>query len=127
MELTLIEETGFIALEGQPEQPCIIHVDDTRRLLEECFAQGVNAVLLYAPNLPRSFFDLSSGQAGSILQTLQNYRVRLAVVCLPGSVTLSSRFKDMLAETQHGRAFGLFETRAAACAWLMNENVGRGA
>jgi len=29
---------------------------------------------------------------------LRNYHIRLAVVCMPGSVRLSSRFGDMLAE-----------------------------
>ncbi len=119
MELTRVEEDGIVVVEGQPEQTFITSVEDTRRLIEDCFAHRVRAVLLYAPNLPRSFFDLSSGHAGSILQQLQNYHIRLAVVAPPGSVTLSSRFGELLAETQRGGDFGLFATRAAARSWLI--------
>jgi hypothetical protein len=82
------------------------------------FSGGVDAALLYADNLTDAFFDLSSGQAGAILQKLRNYGVRLAVVSRPGSVQFSSRFGEMLAEERQGRYFGLFETRRAAREWL---------
>jgi hypothetical protein len=92
--------------------------DDARLVLEACFSDGVDAAILYAENLPGAFFDLSSGQAGAVLQKLRNYRVRLAVVCPPGSVQQSSRFGEMLAEERQGRDFGLFETRSAAWEWV---------
>ena len=46
-------------------------------------------------NLTPAFFDLSSGEAGAILQKLRNYGIRLAVVCPPGRVLMSSRFGEM--------------------------------
>lgn len=116
--LTPVEEAGVIALEGQPAQPYLATPDDARRLIEECWASGASAALLYPPNLTPGFFDLSSGEAGAILQKLQTYRIRLAVVCPPGSAALSSRFGELLAETQGGRDFGLFTTREEARAWL---------
>lgn len=118
MELTVVTEEGVAALEGQPGEQLIGRAEEARGLVEASFAHRVSALLLYAENLPAAFFDLSSGQAGSLLQTLQNYRIRLAVVCPPGSVPLSSRFGELLAEEQHSREFGLFPTRAAARAWL---------
>jgi hypothetical protein len=118
MELVVVEEDGVVALEGQPEQPFVAHADEARKIIEACFERRAHAVLLYPPNLPAAFFDLSSGEAGSILQTLQNYHIRLAVVCPPGSATLSSRFSELLAEAQQSREFGLFANRAAARAWL---------
>jgi hypothetical protein len=118
MQMTLIEERGLAVLEGQDGEPFITQAGDARELLEACFAHGVRAVMLYAPNLPASFFDLSSGVAGSMLQTLQNYRVRLAVICPPETVHLSSRFGELLAETQRAGDFGIFATRAAARAWF---------
>ena len=42
-----------------------------------------------AENLNPAFFDLSSGDAGAVLQKLLNYDVRLAVVRAPGSVALN--------------------------------------
>jgi hypothetical protein len=87
-------------------------------LLEACFSAGARAALLYAENLPAAFFDLSSGQAGAVLQKLRTYGVRLAVVSPPGQVEVSTRFGEMVAEESRGRHFGLFETREAARAWL---------
>jgi hypothetical protein len=78
----------------------------------------VYSVLLYSHNLPDAFFDLSSGQAGAILQKLRNYRVRLAVVCPPGSVQFSSRFGEVVAEERRGQYFNVFETRDEAREWL---------
>lgn len=42
--------------------------------------KGAGSALLYAPNLTAKF-DLSSREAGAILQKLRDYRIRLAVVC----------------------------------------------
>ena len=118
MELTLIEEGGVKAVEGQPDTPFLSSADDVDCVLEECFSTGTRAALLYAENLPAAFFDLSSGQAGAVLQKLRNYGVRLAVVSRPGRIQPSSRFGEMVAEERRGRHFGLFETRDAACEWL---------
>jgi hypothetical protein len=117
-ELTLAEADGVRAVEGPPDAPFMSSVDDINRVIETCFSYGVDAALLYADNLPDRFFDLSSGQAGTILQKLRNYRIRLAIVCPPGRVQLSSRFDEMVLEESRGRHFGLFETRQAAWEWL---------
>jgi len=61
---------------------------------------------------------LSSGEAGAILQKLRDYRIRLAVVCAPGSVRFSSRFGEMVAEESRGNYFRVFESREAAREWL---------
>ncbi|HMQ29398.1 MAG TPA: GNAT family N-acetyltransferase [Chloroflexaceae bacterium] len=117
-ELAPVEEAGILALEGEPAQPYLATAEDARRLVEACWSSGAGAALLYPPNLTPGFFDLSTGEAGAILQKLQNYRIRLAVVCPPGDVPMSSRFRELLAEAQGGRDFGLFPTREAARAWL---------
>jgi hypothetical protein len=67
MDLTLVDEGGVAVLEGQDATPFITGAGDARAILEACFAQGVRSVLLYAPNLPASFFDLSSGPMSSTL------------------------------------------------------------
>jgi hypothetical protein len=118
MELTSVEEGGVTVVEGQPDVSFMTGADDAVRLLEACFSAGARAALLYAENLPAAFFDLSSGQAGALLQKLRTYGVRLAVVSAPGRVRLSTRFAEMVAEESRGRHFGLFETRGAACEWL---------
>ena len=61
--------------------------------IEACWAAKTRAALLYAENLTPNFFDLSSGEAGEILDKVRQYRIRLAIVCLPGTVGFSSRFR----------------------------------
>ena len=107
-----------MVVEGLPDQESMSNVADTARVIEACLSRGVESVLLYAQNLTPAFFDLSSGDAGAILQKLRNYRMRLTVVSPPDNVPFSSRFAEMVAEEQRGPYFAVFETRAAARAWL---------
>jgi hypothetical protein len=116
--LDVVEQNGVKVVEGRPEESLVTNADEARCIIEACVAAGADTAVLYAENLPGAFFDLSSGVAGAILQKLRNYRVRLAVVCVPGRVTLSKRFGEMLAEERQGREFALFESRAAALAWV---------
>jgi hypothetical protein len=117
MELSVVEEGGIRLVEGPPDEPFMSGVDDVR-VIEACISAGTDSVLLYPANLTSGFFDLSSGEAGAILQKLRSYRVRLAIVCMPGSVRLSNRFGEVIAEERRGRYFGVFETRPAALEWL---------
>jgi hypothetical protein len=118
MELAVIEQDGVRVLEGPPNLALMAGVEDTDRLVEACLTEGLDGVLLHAPNLTASFFDLSSGEAGAILQKLRNYGIRLAVVCPPGDVRFSRRFGEMLSEEQRGSFFRVFETRRAAREWI---------
>jgi hypothetical protein len=118
VELAAVEEGGVTVVEGRPDEPFLATAGDAARVVEACLSTDVDAALLYAENLTPAFFDLSSGEAGEILQKLRNYRVRLAVVCAPGQVRFSSRFGEMVAEERRGPHFGVFVTRAAAREWL---------
>jgi hypothetical protein len=118
MELSVVEEDGVRVVEGQPDQPFLSNVEDANRIIEACFAEDVESVLLYPHNLTAAFFDLSSGEAGAILQKLRNYGIRLAIVRPPGSLPFSSRFGDLLVEERQGSYFQVFETRSEAWAWL---------
>jgi hypothetical protein len=118
MELSVVEEDGVRVVEGQPDQPFLSSVEDANRIIEACFADDVDSVLLYPSNLTAAFFDLSSGEAGAILQKLRNYGIRLAIVRPPDSVPFSSRFGELVAEERQGQYFKVFETRSAARAWL---------
>ena len=118
MPLTAAKAGDVTVAEGPADRRLLLDVDDTGRLIETCFSLGAQGALLYAPNVSSAFFDLSSGEAGAVLQRLRNFRVRLAVVCPPGTVRFSSRFGEMLAEEQFRRQFGVFDTRDAALEWL---------
>jgi hypothetical protein len=123
MSLTRGTIGDLIFLEGSPGHPFLRSADDANTLLEECFAVPTRSALIYAENLPRDFFDVSSQQAGAVLQKLRNYGVRLAVVAPPDSVLTSRRFSELAAAERRDRAFGLFDTRAAALAWLADYRV----
>jgi len=118
MKLSVIEEEGVRVVEGEPDQGFMVRIEDVSLVLEACFSSRVRLVLLYAKNLTDGFFDMSSGEAGTVLQKLRNYGVRLALVCPAGLVRFSSRFGEMAAEEQLGSHFRIFETRQAAREWL---------
>ncbi|WP_437274879.1 DUF4180 domain-containing protein [Sorangium sp. So ce375] len=118
MELPVVDERGVQFVEGPPDQALMSSARDVDLVIEACFSGGVHCALLYAANMTAAFFDLSSGEAGAILQKLRNYWIRLAVVCPPGAADFSSRFGEMVAEELRGQHFGVFEARHDAIEWL---------
>lgn len=105
-------------IEGPLGKPWLASSADWKQLVEACAAARTNDALLHPSNLPPGFFDLSTGVAGECLQKWRNYRVRVAVLAPPGSVTPSSRFPEMLAEEAGKGYFRMFETREPAVEWL---------
>lgn len=118
MELSVIDEGCVRAVEGAPGRPFMLRAQDASRIVEACLSGRVRSALLYADNVTPRFFDLSSGEAGEVLQKLRSYRLRLALVCVPGSVHFSSRFGEVVAEERRAGYFGVFDTRAEALEWL---------
>jgi hypothetical protein len=117
LEYTVHESHGRTFVEGAPGRPLIGRPEDSTLAIGVCFEQGANALLLYPENLSGRFFDLSSGEAGEILQKLRNYNIRLAVVRTP-ELKMSSRFGELLADEARGPYFRLFDDRAAAAEWI---------
>jgi len=78
----------------------ISSVEEGIDFLGNIYFQGIDKVILYQHQLFETFFDLSSGAAGEILQKFSNYRVRLALV---GSFTAaaSSSLRDFIKESNH--------------------------
>lgn len=118
MAFAVRDARGQRILEGEPGTALLERAEDGRALIETCFEHATRRILLYPENLPGRFFDLSSGEAGEILQRLRNYQVRLAVVRTPG-LYMSSRFGELLADEARGPYFRLFDERAAAEEWLV--------
>ena len=117
--LGLIDANGVRAVEGTRGQGLMQRPQDATLVLEACFSARARAALLYPENLTARFFDLSSGEAGVILDKLRRYHVRLAIVCAPESVEFSSRFREILADDLR-----VFEMRDAALAWLAGRTPG---
>ncbi len=120
MELSAITRGGQTIVEGVPGARLLESSEDIVDVIGGCFEHKARGVLLHAENLTPGFFDLSSGEAGVILQKLRNYRIRLAVVVSPG-MRRSSRFGEMALEESKGGDFRIFEGRDKAIAWLVGE------
>jgi hypothetical protein len=118
MQLTVADDAGVRFVEGPPGLPLMRRVEDSSIVLEACFSHRAGSALLYAPNLTERFFDLSSGEAGAILQKLRNYGIRLAVVCIPDTVQFSRMFGEMAAEESRTGYFQVFDSAPAAREWL---------
>jgi hypothetical protein len=91
---------------------------DSNVVLEACFSNGVTGALLYAANLPPNFFDLSSGEAGEILQKFRTYGIRLVVVASAAQFT--RRFAELMSEENRANDFHVAATADEARDWLVN-------
>ncbi|HSE43277.1 MAG TPA: DUF4180 domain-containing protein [Acidobacteriota bacterium] len=120
MQLNRIERNGKNFLQGPPGQKLLLNVSDVSLLVEACFNHSSKRLLLYPENLTEQFFDLSSQEAGSILQKLRTYNIRLAVLC-PETQNFSARFKELMVEEKQNRYFNVFQNREEAQTWLLQE------
>jgi hypothetical protein len=118
MDIRVLDVGGKKVIAGTPGVRLLEGPDDVIDLLGAGFEHGARSLLLYAENLPEHFFDLSSGQAGAILQKLRNYHVRLAVVAPQDSVRVSRMFREMAREESRGGDFRLFDDEPSAQEWL---------
>ena len=118
MELAVRREGGIVFVEGAPAESLLEAPKDVTRVIEACFSAGTRAALLYSSNLTPSFFDVSSLQAGEILQKLRNYRLHLAVVLDPDAAPASRHFHELLEAERRDAHFSVFSDRPAAIAWL---------
>ncbi len=118
MDLHLETRGNQSFLVGAPDTRLLASPDDVVDLIGACFEHKARSHLLYAENLPEHFFDLSSGEAGTILQKLRNYRIKMAVVAPPDSVRQSTMFRGMAREESKGGDLRVFDDRPSAEAWL---------
>jgi Domain of unknown function (DUF4180) len=108
-------------IQGRPGTQLLRSPDDIVDVIGACFEHRTHSLLLYAENLTDRFFDLSSSDAGAILQKLGNYYIRIAIVVSPGAVKQSTMFGEMTLEEGKGGDFRIFGDRDSAEAWLTEE------
>lgn len=111
---------GIPYLECLPDGQQVTSEADALDLVAACGEQGTHRLLLHADNLPDEFFHLSTGLAGKILLKFSNYYLRVAAV-LPDDRSRHGKFYEMMLETNRGQEFRIFEERAAAETWLVEE------
>lgn len=116
MALSVHEVSGVRIVEGAPGAPVMQRPQEATLVLEACFSAPARAALLYPENLTPRFFDLGSGEAGDILDKFRRYQIRLALVCAPGTVQFSSRFREILSDDMR-----IFDTPEDARRWLVDQ------
>lgn len=88
---------------------------DVRGLLEASF--GAEGLLLDSEALGEEFFDLSSGVAGELFQTFNNYGKKLALV-VPDVTLYSQSFQQLALEHRNNSSIRFFTDHAQAQQWL---------
>lgn len=116
MSLAVREESGVRIVEGTPGAAVMQRPQDATLVLEACFSAPASGALLYPENLTPRFFDLGSGEAGDVLDKFRRYQIRLALVCVPGAVQFSSRFREILSDDMR-----VFATGEEARRWLAEQ------
>ncbi|MFN3444770.1 MAG: DUF4180 domain-containing protein [Bacteroidia bacterium] len=77
-ELHQINETRIVEIIS--DGFVINNIEDGIDLVGNIYYQDVDKVILHEKNITPTFFDLSTGIAGEVLQKFSNYRIRLAIV-----------------------------------------------
>jgi PadR family transcriptional regulator AphA len=121
MDINVIRIAEQQYLAGIPGKKLIQTEDDITQILELCYENNTNRVLLYAENFSDRFFDLSSGEAGMILQKFSNYFVKVAAVLNLDEVPHSHRFEELAVEVNRGNQFRIFDNLEQAESWLLKD------
>lgn len=101
---TVEHHNGTAVLVCQPDGPILADGRAATDLIGAAFGHAAEVVLVPASRLPATFFDLSSGLAGEIVQKFVNYRLRLAVVGdISEHLDASSALRAFVAESNRGR------------------------
>lgn len=119
MKLVVHETEGTKYIEGPPGNSLLQNTGDIMDLLGACFEHRAHRILLHAENLTPNFFDLSSREAGEILQKLRTYNIQAAVMLTPEQMN-HGKFRQMIAEENRGPHFRGFEKREDAIEWLLS-------
>ena len=81
------------------------------------YETGCSAMILRQEQLDESFFRLSSGLAGEVLQKFVNYQMRLGIVGDFSGYT-SKPLHDFIRESNQGRQVCFLPTEEEALAWM---------
>jgi hypothetical protein len=100
---TVIERRGVPVLLCADDGPPIATTQDALDVIGSAFSRA-DVVAIPAGRLDQSFFALSSGLAGEIMQKFVNYHLRLAIVGdISPSVAASTALRDLIIESNRGR------------------------
>jgi hypothetical protein len=87
-------------------------------MVGECLESGIMRVLAEEVHFAEEFFRLESLEAGEVMQKFRTYGIKFAIVVSPQKMQ-ARRFKEMVAEENRGKHFGVFTDRRKAEEWLL--------
>lgn len=93
---------------------------DPADVITRCIESGQRRLLLDQAALPPEFFDLGTRIAGTLVQKLTQYEIRMAGV-VPDPSIHSQPFQDFAREAGRHAFFRFFPDREQAVAWLTSE------
>lgn len=111
-QIAIVREPGVLITSGASAVELLASVR---------YETGCSAIVLFKEQLDESFFRLSTGLAGEVLQKFVNYQVKLAIVGDFSGYT-SKPLRDFIRESNEGRHICFQPCEDAALAWL--ERVG---
>lgn len=110
-QIAIVREPGVLITSG----PSAMDLLATMR-----YESGCSAMILFQEQLDESFFRLSSGLAGEVLQKFVNYHMKLGIVGDFSGYT-SKPLQDFIRESNAGRQICFQPDEGAALAWLEKE------
>jgi hypothetical protein len=77
MNIEIHEQGATRIAEVSAENLLITNAEDGLQLLVDLYYQDFDKIIIHQANITPTFFDLSTGLAGEILQKFSNFRVQL--------------------------------------------------
>ena len=112
-----IEVKNKIAIVREPEVLITDGPSAMELLATARYETGCSAIVLHKEQMNESFFRLSTGLAGEVLQKFVNYQMKLAIVGDFSGYT-SKPLQDFIRESNEGRHVCFQPNEELALAWL---------
>lgn len=119
MNYKVIEKDDKRYIEFASSEVQIRTEKDAVDIISACFENDVSLIMLHSEALDDDFFKLRTGVAGAILQKFVNYRFKVALV-VSNDEKIRGKFKELLAETNKGNDYRVFNNSAEAEKWLLS-------
>jgi len=118
MEFKVIEKTEGKYIQCMAAKTPLGTEQDALDLVAICVENDTNRLLIHAAALAEDFFKLKTGVAGQMLQKFANYHLKTAVI-ISDELVIKGKFKEMLAESNQGNSFRVFNSITEAENWLL--------
>lgn len=113
MDVTVFESNGHSVAEIIGDDRVIRTLQDAFDLMATAYYQGATCVLVQKHQLMPTFFDLSTGVAGELLQKYSNYQMKLVIIGDFSGVR-SESLKAFIRESNRGSQVAFVAGRDAA-------------